>query len=182
MYRMCQWSLSIMHVTFDPMTSWRMHECSPMLAMSGLVSKDLHSRAWYCYGKMFSCIIFSLDSIVYSVDHSTVSVHIPVQRLQTPLEVLHYRLMMCNVLDMPRYECDNWNFEEVVPVISYTVCLFLPWESPYSWVRLSGISAMEWWNGILEKGPNIKCGMWTCGLTDSQSHRLIPESLEMLCS
>ena len=101
------------------------------LAMSGLVSKQLHSRAWYCYGKMFSCIIFSLDSIVYSVDHSTVSVHIPVQRLQTPLEVLHYRLMMCNVLDMPRYECDNWNFEEVVPVISYTVCLFLPWESPY---------------------------------------------------
>jgi len=82
-------------------------QCKAKLAMSGLVSKELHSRAWYCYGKMFSDIFVSLNSIVHSVDHSIVSVHIPVQRLETPSEVLHYRLMMCSVLDMPSYEFDN---------------------------------------------------------------------------
>ena len=74
--------------------------CKTELAMSGLVSKELHSRAWYCYGKMFSDIFVSLNSIVHSVDHFIVSVHIPVQRLETPLEDynLHCRLMMCSVL------------------------------------------------------------------------------------
>jgi len=47
------------------------------LTMSRLVSKQPHSRAWCCYGKMFLDVFFK-DCIIHSVVLSTVPVHFPV--------------------------------------------------------------------------------------------------------